>query len=70
MLELDRLGVPAVAVFSDEFESAYEAWTTLHGFRAASVFVAHPIQPLNDEEVVERADSVFTDLLAALTTSG
>ena len=51
MLELDRRGIPAVGVFSDEFESAYEAWSELHGFRAARVYVEHPIQPLDDPEV-------------------
>ena len=66
MLELDRRGVPGVAVFSEEFESAFEAWTKLHGFRARSVFVNHPIQPLDDNEVRQRADNVFDAIVNAL----
>lgn len=67
MLEFDRLGVPAVAVFSDEFKSAFEAWTTLHGFAAPKVFVTHPIQRLNDDEVNTLADKFFDEIHAALT---
>ena len=67
MLELDRRGIPAVAVFSEEFETAFESWTKLHGFRAGSVFVNHPIQPLDDDEVRKRADDAFEAIVGALT---
>ena len=67
MLEIDRRGLPAVAVFSEEFRSAVEAWRALHGFDAAAVYVRHPIQPLSDEEVRGRADEVFREILAAIT---
>ena len=67
MLEIDRRGLPAVAVFSEEFASGVEAWRAAHGFDAAAVFVRHPIQPLTDEEVHGRADEVFGAVLAAIT---
>jgi len=68
MLEIDRRGLPAVAVFSEEFESGVVAWRAVHGFDAAAVFVRHPIQPLTDAEVHGRADEVFAAILAAITT--
>ena len=55
MLELDRRGLPAVAVFSEEFETGVVAWRNLYGFDAGAVYVRHPIQPLNDDEVKGRA---------------
>ena len=67
MLEIDRRGLPAVAVFSEEFRSGVEAWRAVHGFDAAAVFVRHPIQPLTDEEVHRRADEVFEEVMAAIT---
>lgn len=67
MLEIDRRGLPAVAVFSEEFRSGVEAWRAVHGFDAAAVFVRHPIQPLTDAEVHGRAEEVLTQVLAAIT---
>ena len=66
-MELDSRGVPGVAVFSAEFESAVAAWTELHGFEAGTVFVRHPIQPLNDDEVRGRADDSFEAIVGAIT---
>lgn len=67
MLEIDRRGLPAVAVFSEEFRSGVEAWRAVHGFDAAAVFVRHPIQPLTDAEVHGRAEEVFEEVMAAIT---
>ncbi len=67
MLEIDRRGLPAVAIFSEEFQSGVEAWRAVHGFDAGAIFVRHPIQPLTDEEVHGRADDVFDQVLAAIT---
>ena len=67
MLELDRHGIPAVAVFSEAFETGVVAWRELHGFDAAAVYVRHPIQPLNDVEVRERADEVFETIVGRVT---
>lgn len=68
MVELDRRGLPAVAVFSEEFEAGVIAWRKLQGFDAGAVYVRHPIQPLNDDEVRGRADEVFDNIVAAITT--
>jgi hypothetical protein len=69
MLELDRRGIPAVAVFSEQFESGVVAWRKLHGFDAGAVYVRHPIQPLNDDEVRGRADEAFDNIVAAITAA-
>ena len=70
ILELDRLGIPSAAVFSEEFRTAVEAWTVLYGFDAPKVYVTHPIQRLNDEEVVALADHFFEEIHETLTGSG
>ena len=67
MLELDRHGIPSIAVFSEEFESGVVAWRELHGFDAGAVFVRHPIQPLTDDEVNARADDVFEAIVTSIT---
>lgn len=67
MLELDRRGIPAVAIFSEEFESGVVAWRDLHGFDAGAVYVRHPIQPLTNDEVNARADDVFDSVVAGIT---
>ena len=66
MLELDRRGVAGVAVLSSAFEPAAEAWTTMHGYDAARVFVAHPVQPRTDEEMRALADEAVETVVALL----
>ena len=56
-----------MSVLSEEFESAVEGWQELHGFEAATVYVRHPIQPLNDEEIRGRADDAYEAIIGALT---
>jgi hypothetical protein len=68
MLDIDRKGLPAVALFSEEFESGVEAWRTVHGFDAGAIYVRHPIQPLTEDEVHARADEVFDQVIAAITS--
>ncbi len=67
MLEIDRRGLPAVAIFSEGFRSGVEAWRAVHNFDAGAVYIPHPVQPLTDEEVHGRADEVFEQILAAIT---
>ncbi len=67
MLEIDRKGLPAVALFSEEFESGVEAWRSVHGFDAGAIYVRHPIQPLNEAEIHARADEVFGEVIEAIT---
>ena len=66
MMELDSRGIPGVSVISEEFVTAADGWKDLHGFEAGKVYVRHPIQPLNDEEVRERADECFAEIMRAI----
>ena len=66
-MELDGRGIPGVSVLSEEFASAVDGWRELHGFEAGTVFVRHPIQPLNDDEVRGRADDFFDAIVDAIT---
>ena len=66
MLDIDRRGIPAVALISDEFRTGVESWRGLHGFDPAVVYVRHPIQPLNETEIHGRAEEIVNDVIAAL----
>ena len=67
MLDIDRKGLPGVAIFSEEFRSGVEAWRDVHGFDANAVYVDHPIQPLTEAELHAQADSVFDQVITAIT---
>ena len=69
MLEIDRKGLPGVAIFSEEFRSGVEAWRDVHGFNAHAIFVGHPIQPLTTAEVHDHADNVFDEVMATITAA-
>jgi hypothetical protein len=36
---------------------------------ARMVYISHPVQLLTDDELDSRADAIFPDILAALTSS-
>jgi len=69
-LNLDRKGIPAIGIYSEEFRSGVEAWREMHGFDAGAIYVRHPIQPLTEEEIHGRADEVFDEVIAAITGQG
>jgi len=63
-------GTPAVAIASSEFADAAETQARALGMLGAQrVFVAHPIQDANDEEMRAKADAVVDQVIAALSTS-
>ena len=60
-------GTPAVSIASSEFVDAAETQARALGMLDAQrVFVAHPIQDANDEEMRAKADAVVDQVLAAL----
>lgn len=66
--DLELRGVPGVFVASDEFVTAADAQSVALGFPTIKrVFTAHPIQDRTDEEMIALADSVFDEILAAIT---
>lgn len=66
--DLEVRGVPGVFVASSEFVSAAEAQSAALGFPSIKrVFTAHPIQDRTDDEMKSLADSVFDEIVAAIT---
>ncbi len=66
--DLELRGIPGVFVASEEFISAAEAQSQALGFPTLRrVFTSHPIQDRTDAEMRDLADSVFDQILAAIT---
>lgn len=64
--ELESRGIPGVMVASREFMDAAETQARALGSEPARVFVRHPIQDRNDEEMREVADAAVDEVVAAL----
>jgi alkanesulfonate monooxygenase SsuD/methylene tetrahydromethanopterin reductase-like flavin-dependent oxidoreductase (luciferase family) len=61
-------GIPTATIISMEFVRAAAAQARALGAEDyRTVVVAHPIQPLNRDEVRALADKAFDDVLARLT---
>ena len=61
-------GTPAVSIASSEFVDAATTQAQALGMLDAQrVFVDHPIQDANDEEMREKADKIVEQVVAALT---
>ena len=67
IVDLESRGIPGVFVASTEFIDAAAAQATALGATPASVFVAHPIQDRNDDELRALADAAVEEILATLT---
>ena len=67
--DLEGRGIPGVGVASTEFEEAAAAQRQALGYDAAVVFVPHPIQDRNDEEVRALADGAFDDIVAGISAA-
>ncbi|GIX46906.1 MAG: hypothetical protein KatS3mg131_1117 [Candidatus Tectimicrobiota bacterium] len=64
----EKAGKPAAVFATTEFADAARAQAAALGLPAFEVIlVDHPIQPLTQEEVYQRADAVFAQLVAKLT---
>ena len=60
-------GTPAVSIASTEFVDAAQTQAEALGMLDAQrVFVAHPIQDANDEEMRAKADDIVEQVIAAL----
>lgn len=59
-----------MAIASTEFRDAADTQAKALGLQEARcVFVAHPIQDATDDEMRDKADAVFNQVIAALTTN-
>ena len=66
--DLELRGLPGVFVASAEFVTAATAQSEALGFPDMKrVFTSHPIQDRTDDEMRNLADSVFDQILAAIT---
>ncbi len=64
-------GIPSVGIASSEFEDAAQTQAEALGLpEARRVFVPHPIQDADDDEMRAKADGVMAAVIEALTTSG
>jgi hypothetical protein len=61
-------GIPSVSVASEEFADAAETQAKALGMvDAKRVFVRHPIQDANDEQMRDKADAIIDQVIKALT---
>ncbi len=67
---LESLGIPSVAIATEEFMTAARAQAAALG-RADfdAIYVAHPIQDQTRQEIEARADAVIEEIAARLIDS-
>ena len=69
-VRLEERGVPVACVGTKPFADEAQEQSRLLGMPDVEMlFVAHPVQPLDDEEVHALADDVVDDAVEALTSS-
>jgi|TARA_A200000159_G_scaffold88007_1_gene81512 hypothetical protein len=60
-------GTPAVSIASSEFIDAARTQAEALGMQDAKrVFVAHPIQDADDQQMTSKADAIVDEVIAAL----
>jgi hypothetical protein len=60
-------GTPAVSIASSEFIDAAQTQAEALGMQDAKrVFVAHPIQDADDQQMTSKADAIVEEVIAAL----
>jgi len=67
MQELDQRGVAGVMIATEAFREAADAQMDQLGFEPAIIWIPHPVQNRTDDELQKLADSVFDDIVGALT---
>ena len=67
-VSFEKAGIPVATFATTEFANAARAQADALGMPDYEVIlVEHPIQPLTQEEVYERADTVYEQLIEKLT---
>ena len=69
IVNLEAVGVAGVFLASTEFIDAAAAQARALGADPAVIFVPHPIQDRNDDEMRALADSAIDDIVASITGS-
>jgi hypothetical protein len=65
--DLESRGIPGVGVASTEFIPAAAAQAKSLGFDAAMVFVQHPIQDRNDDEMRDLAEAAYQEIVSRVS---
>ena len=65
--DLESRGIPSVGVASTEFIPAAAAQAKSLGFDAAMVFVQHPIQDRNDDEMRDLAEAAYQEIVSRVS---
>jgi hypothetical protein len=69
LVHLERRGIPAVGVATAPFADEAVQQARLLGMPGCRmVYIPHPVQLLSRDELAGRADAVFADVVAALTS--
>jgi hypothetical protein len=69
-LAFEAAGIPAAVICSDAFAVSADAMANVMGESGYTyVTTAHPVAPLNPDEVRERARIALPDIVGLLTTS-
>ena len=67
--DLEKRGIPGVGIASTEFTEAAAAQAESLGFDAAMVFVQHPIQDRNDDEMRVLAEAAYDEIVSRVSMS-
>ena len=67
IVNLEAVGVPGVFLASTEFIDAAAAQARALGADPAVIFVPHPIQDRNDDEMRALADAAMDAIVASIT---
>ncbi len=70
IVNLEAVGVAGVFLASTEFIDAAAAQARALGADPGVIFVPHPIQDRNDDEMRALADAAIDDIVAAITGGG
>jgi hypothetical protein len=65
--DLEGRGIPGVGVASSEFIPAAAAQAESLGFDAAMVFVPHPIQDRDDNEMRDLAEAAYEEIVSRVS---
>ena len=69
LVHLERRAIPAVGIATTPFaDEAVQQARLLTMPASRMLYIPHPVQLLTGDELAARADAVFADVLAALTS--
>lgn len=69
MFDLDKRGLPGVMIATEAFREAAKAQVKQLGFEPAIVWIPHPVQNRTDDELRQLADTVYGDIVSAISAA-